>query len=185
MANENATNNVETTTTETHNNEPTIAELQAQLAQISAEKEQLKNSLSKSNSEAANYKKALREKQTAEEQEAEAKAEAERLAKEERESLKAELNQIKAENAYKGNVSEDSVQKLVDAVSNADHNAIAKIILEECEKAVAREKQIWLDGRPPVNSGGNYSPMTKEKIMAIKDATERQKAIAENIELFG
>lgn len=36
---------------------------------------------------------------------------------------------------------------------------------------------------PPKNNGG--SSMTKDEIMAIKDAGERQKAIADNHELFG
>jgi hypothetical protein len=36
---------------------------------------------------------------------------------------------------------------------------------------------------PPANGG--KSAMTKEEIMAIKDATERRRAIAENHELFG
>ena len=35
---------------------------------------------------------------------------------------------------------------------------------------------------PPKNNGGNAK--TKEEILAIKDTAERQKAIAENIELF-
>jgi len=37
---------------------------------------------------------------------------------------------------------------------------------------------------PPANNGGKKYA-TKDEIMAIKDATERQKAIAENHELFG
>lgn len=37
---------------------------------------------------------------------------------------------------------------------------------------------------PPANDGSN-SGMTREQIMAIKDRTERQKAISENHELFG
>lgn len=183
MAEETKTN-VETTTTETKTNEPTIAELQAQLAQISAEKEQLKNSLSKSNSEAANYKKALRAKQTTEEQEAEARAEAERIAQEEREALKTELNQVKAEKAYKAITDEKVVSGLIEAVSNADHTAIAQIIAKECEKAVAVAQQTWLDSRPEVNYGGSGDVMTKEKIMAVKDVSERQRLIAENIDLF-
>lgn len=36
---------------------------------------------------------------------------------------------------------------------------------------------------PPLNNGGKAT--TKEEIMKIKDSTERQKAIAENHELFG
>lgn len=37
--------------------------------------------------------------------------------------------------------------------------------------------------KPPMNTGGGK--MTKEEILKIKDAGERQKAIAENLNLFG
>jgi hypothetical protein len=165
-------------------NEPSVAELQAQLAQANAEKEQLRNSLTKSNSEAANYKKALREKQTAEEKEAEERAEAQRLRDEEFENIKKELNHNKALSAYKSISDEKAVAELIDAVSNADHNAIAQIIAKECEKAVAVAQQTWLDNRPEVNYGGSSETKTKEQIMAVKDATERQRLIAENMDLF-
>lgn len=188
MANE--TNNaVENTTatnaTENQSKNPTVEDLMAQLASVNAEKEQLKNSLSKSNSEAASYKKALREKQTAEEQEAEAKAEAERLQKEELETLRKELNHNKALSAYKSISDDKVVAKLIEAVSNADHNEIAKIISSENQKAVANAQVEWLENRPPVNHGGENGAMTKKDIMAIKDTTERQRLIAENIHLFG
>ena len=165
-------------------NEPTVAELQAQLAQVNAEKEQLRSSLTKSNSEAANYKKALREKQTAEEKEAEERAEAQRVRDEEFENMKRELNHNKALSAYKSIADEKIVDGLIDAVTNADHNAIAQIIAKECEKAVATAQQTWLDGRPEVNYGGSSTPKTKEEIMKVKDVTERQRLIAENMDLF-
>ena len=165
--------------------EPTVAELKAQLAQISAEKEQLRNSLTKSNSEAANYKKALREKQTAEEQEAEAKAEADRIQKEELENLRRELNHNKAVAAYKEIKDPKSIQKLIDAISNADHSAVAQIIANECKAAVAEAEASWLNNRPRVNAGvGEGGVLTQKDIMAVKDATERQRLIAENIHLF-
>lgn len=165
--------------------EPTVAELKAQLAQISAEKEQLRSSLTKSNSEAASYKKALREKQTAEEAEAEAKAEADRLQKEELENLRKELNLNKAVAAYKDIRDESLVSKLIDAVSNADHVEIARIIACECRTAVTDAEASWLDNRPRVNAGVEGSgQLTRKDITAIKDATERQRLIAENIHLF-
>lgn len=47
---------------------------------------------------------------------------------------------------------------------------------------VTKSKQGAATATPPANTGG--SKMTKEDIMKIKDAGERQKAIAENISLF-
>lgn len=63
---------------------------------------------------------------------------------------------------------------------------------EDLEKSIAEEWSDFIvkDGKkgadisdPPGNNGG--SGKTKEDIMKIKDTSERQKAIAENHELFG
>jgi len=68
--------------------------------------------------------------------------------------------------------------------------------LDDVEKLTKEAKEEWGDfivttketgvssANPPANNGGK-STRTKEEIMAIKDTTERQKAIAENHELFG
>ena len=98
--------------------------------------------------------------------------------------MQSELNKIKAENAYKAISDGKVVGELIDAVSNADHTAIANIIAKECEKAVATAQQTWLDGREEVNYGGSSTPKTKEEILAVKDPTERQRLIAENMDLF-
>lgn len=169
---------------ENQDNTPTVEQLQAELDAARADVERYKNANDKSSKEAADYKRQLRAKQTTEEQEAEARAEAERVAKEERDALQSELNKIKAENAYKAISDGKVVGALIEAVSNADHNAIAQIIAKECEKAVAVAQQTWLDNRPEVNYGGSSETKTKEQIMAVKDATERQRLIAENMDLF-
>lgn len=48
---------------------------------------------------------------------------------------------------------------------------------------VTRSKQGAATSTPPSNTGG--AKMTKEEILKIKDAGQRQKAIAENLNLFG
>lgn len=164
-------------------NTPSVEELLSQLAAERAEKEKYKNASDKASSEAAKYKKELRSKQTAEEQAAEAQAEAEKLQNEKYENAISELNRMKAVSAYK-NVSDKAVEKLIDAVSDADHTAIAAIIESEVKAAVANAQTEWLKSRPPVNAGGEYAGMTKEQIMAISDRTERRKAIAMNPTLF-
>lgn len=164
-------------------NTPTIEELMAQLASERAEKEKNKTALDKALKEKGEITKALRAKQTAEEQEAEAQAEAQRIADEERESMRKELNHIKAVNAYKNIEDEKTVESLIDAVSEADHNAIAQIIENEKKQAVKIAEAEWLKSRPQV--GGNaYSSMTREQIMAIADRDERMRAIAQNQHLF-
>lgn len=186
MAEETKQTTTETTETNTNtpeNNNPTVEELMAQLASAKADADRYKSANDKLSKESADYKRQLRAKQTAEEQEAEAKAEAQRLADEERENMRRELNHIKAVNAYKNITEEKTVEKLIDAVSDADHTAIATIIANECKKAVAEAEAQWLKDRPPVQSGV-YSNMTKEQILAISDRSERLKAIAQNKNLF-
>lgn len=178
----NATENQQTSSKQLDNT-PTVDELMAQIASEKARADKNKLELDKALKENSTVKKALREKQTAEEQEAEAKAEAQRIADEERESMRKELNHIKAVNAYKGITDEKAVESLIDAVSDADHNAIATIIENEKKKAVAEAEAKWLKDRPRVQHG-QYSSMTKEQIMAIPDRNERMRAIALNQDLF-
>lgn len=190
MADERVTTNTETQSTptapatnETTSSSPTVEELLAQLATAKADAERFKNANDKLSKSEAEMKRQLRAKLTAEEQEAEAQKEAQRLAEEERESLRSELNHIKALNAYKSMNDDKAVEKLINAISDADHNAIATIIENECKKAVAEAEQKWMKERPRVQHG-NYSSMTKEQVMAITDRDERLKAIAMNKELF-
>jgi hypothetical protein len=193
MANENVTtqntdttvteNKQTTTTPQADNSAPSVEELMAQLATERAEKERNKLALDKALKEKGDITKQLRAKQTAEEQEAEAQKEAQRLADEERESMRKELNHIKAVNAYKSIPDEKVVENLIDAISDADHNTIAQIIENEKKKAVAEAEQKWMKERPRVNHG-QYSSMTKEQIMAIADRDEKLKAIAMNRDLF-
>lgn len=170
------------TTTETTETTPSVDELMAQLAQANAERDKYKSANDKLSKSEAEMKRQLRARQSAEEQEAEAKAEAQRIADEERESMRKELNHIKAVNAYK-NIAEKSVEKLIDAVSDADHAAIAQIIDSEIKQAVKIAEAEWLKSRPQVG-GNSYSAMTKEQIMAIVDRAERLRAIAMNPNLF-
>lgn len=191
MANENVTTNVETTVTENQQtstaenapNTPTVEELMAQLATAKADAEKYKSANDKLSKSEAEMKRQLRAKQTAEEQEAEAQAEAQRIADEERESMRKELNHIKAVNAYKNIENEKTVESLIDAVSEADHNAIAQIIENEKKQAVKIAEAEWLKSRPQV-VGNAYSSMTREQIMGIADRDERMRAIAQNQHLF-
>ena len=164
-------------------NTPTVQELMAQLAQANAERDKFKNANDKLSKEAAETKRQLRAKQTEEERKAEELAEAKRLRDDEFETVKAELNHIRAVNAYKAIAEEKEVEKLIDAVSDADHNAIAAIIENQCKKAVAEAEAKWLKDRPNVNTG-MYSSMSREQIMAIPDDAERIRAIAMNQTLF-
>jgi hypothetical protein len=183
MANENATNVVETTETNATENTPTVAELMAQLESERAEKERHKSALDKALKEKGDITKQLRAKQSEDERLSAEQAEAQRIRDEEFEAIKAENNRMKAIGAYKSMSSEKVVEKLIEAVSNADHNAIAKIFDAEIEARVKTAQTEWLKSRPQANVG-SYSAMTKEQIMAIPDREEKLRAIAQNQNLF-
>lgn len=177
------TKTIETTETTTETNTPTVEELMTQLATARADAEKYKTANDRLSKSEAEMKRQLRAKQTAEEQEEEAKKEAQRIADEERDSMRKELNHIKAVNAYKSISEEKTVEKLIEAVSESDHNAIAQIIDAECKKAVKEAEAKWLKDRPRVQHG-QYSGMTVEQVMSIPDSAERVKAIAQNQHLF-
>ena len=184
MANENA-NNVENTTVETNatDNAPTVDELMAQISQLTADRDKYKSANDKLSKSEAEMKRQLRAKQTEDERLAEEQAEAQRIRDEEYEALRAENNRMKAVGAYKSISNPKVVDNLIEAVSNADHNAIALIIDNEIKAAVKVAETDWLKSRPQANIGTD-SALTREEIIAIKDPIERQTKMAQNIELF-
>ena len=179
MAEETKTSVAETTETTVTGDTPSTDELMAQIAQLTADRDKYKSANDKLSKENAEAKRKERDRMTEEEKQ----AEAQRLRDEELEATKAELNRMKAIGAYKSISSEKVVENLIEAVSNADHNAIAKIFDAEIEARVKAEKTEWLKSRPQANAGA-YSSMTKEQIMAIPDRNERIRAIAQNQNLF-
>lgn len=66
-----------------------------------------------------------------------------------------------------------------------DEAKIEKSIKEEWSDFIVTAKETGVSSANPPASTGGKSTRTKEEIMSIKDTTERQKAIAENHELFG
>lgn len=174
----------ETENTETvETDKPDINALMAELAAEKAARLKDKAALDKALKEKGDLTKTLRQKMTASEQEEELKKEAERQREEELNNVKSELNHIKAVAAYKAISDEKIVEELINAISDADHAAIAQIIENEKSKAVKVAQAEWMKSRPPVNNGSGVA-MTKEQILAISDTVERQKAIAANMELF-
>lgn len=126
--------------------------------------------------------------------------------KEEFEQFKADIeakNAQKAkEDAYKALLVEAGVsEKRIDSIIRVSDAEIEKLELDKDGKAKNAgdvKKAIetdWADfivkegvtgagvSTPPEKSGG--TTMTKDEILAIKDTSERQKAMAENHELFG
>lgn len=167
---------VETVDENTENSEANYVN---EIAQLKEELRKAKKEKDKASSEAANFKKALRAKQTTEEREAEELAEQKRLADEERENMRKELNHMKAVSAYKEIQEEETVDLLIEAVSESDHSAIATIMRNEIEKAVKEavkaERIKILKENPPANVGSGDAPtVTKEqfKRMSYSQRTE-------------
>lgn len=150
----------------------------------SSEIERLKNALSKSNSEAAEYKKQLREKMTAEE--VKAKEDAERL-----NDLQSKYDTLLKETTITKNKAQLIALGYDDTLAAEAAQAIAdgdseKVFAAQKKHLDAVEKKIREDvlKSTPKPQGGNGKPKSADEILKISDSAERQSAIAENIELF-
>ena len=179
MAEEIKSNVEETTETKVTENQEAVVENSVS----KAEYDKLKSLLDKALKEKGDVTKQLRAKQSEDERLMAEKAEQDRIREEENKLLKAENNRMKAVAAYKSISNEKVVDKLIEAVSNADHNEIALIIDNEIKAAVKSAQAEWLKSRPQANIGTD-SAITRDEIMAIKDSAERQATMAQHIELF-
>lgn len=167
------------TDSETVSESAEIARLKAELAKANSKND----ALSKEN---AAKTKALRAKQSAEEVAAEE-------AKAQQEALMQELEQLRKERTV-GIISQKVFAFTQDEKSCGDiaellyGAADAENALDLIQKAwTAKEKALRLEfGRIPAPGvgGSEGAPMTKDEIMKIKDPAERQRKIAENIQLF-
>ena len=116
-----------------------------------------------------------------------------------KEKQKAETERQKTVNAYKEVLKKTGVsEKRIDSIIKISDLSNIKLDkdgnIKNEDSVVENIKTEWSDfivqestkganvENPPKNTGG--SKMTKDEIFKIKDASERQKKIAENIELF-
>lgn len=177
-------NSASTNANSTTSSNEELEALKAELEKAKAETARFKSSVDKLTKEAAEKKREERAKMTEEEKrKAEQEEEYIRL-KEKAESDAKELNHLKAVTAYK-DINSDDIEKIIDAVNDKDHNAIAAMIEKIVEKTVREKEAEWKKSRPSAFIGdGSFPSMTKEEIRAIKDPLERQQKIAENINLF-
>ena len=168
----------------------TLEEIEAALESIdmptdgSAEIERLTKALSKSNSEAADYKKQLREKMSAED--IKAKEDADKWAE-----MEEKYNALVKKDAISTNTAkllalgyeEKLAAETAEAMFNGDTEKVfanQKLHLDSVEKKVRAD--VLKDTPKP--TGGSGKGMSMDDIMKIKDPVERQTAIASNIELF-
>lgn len=153
--NKNLETNLEGEKTEDQDkSEPTVEGLMAELAKVNAEKERLKTSFDKASSEVANYKKKLREKQTAEEQEAEAKREQEENFKNYVKGLETKIALSEATKRYMGlGMSEEFASETAQLELEGDQEAVTVNMNKHMENMIKAKEAEWLASRPPVNAG--------------------------------
>lgn len=137
-------------------------------ADMSAEVDKLRNALSKSNSEAADYKRQLKEKMTAEE--LKQKEDADKWA-----DMEEKYNALLKKDAISTNKArflalgydEDLASETAEAMVNNDLDKVfanQKKHLEAVEKKARSEK---MKGTPKVEGGSSSDTMTKEKLRAM------------------
>lgn len=66
-----------------------------------------------------------------------------------------------------------------------NEDKVEKSVKEEWSDFIVTTQETGVNSANPPSNNGGKSTMTKAEIMAIKDTATRQKAIAENHELFG
>lgn len=167
------------------NNAPTVEELMAQLATERANAAKNKAAIDKLTKQNGDLTKSLRAKQTAEEQEAEAKAEQEAQQKayvEELETYKR-TNEAQKRYALQG-MDAEMAAKAAEAEISGDMDALSDIQKQYTAQLLKENDAKWMKQTPQPHAGGQYSSMTREQIMAIKDLDEQRKAIAQNLDLF-
>lgn len=154
------------------------------LPDSAGEIERLTKALNKSNSEAADYKRQLREKMSAEEIEAKETADKIEALTKERDALLRE----KTVAGHKANYlalgyDEKLAVETAEAMVSGD---IAKVFANQKKHQEALDKKIRADvlKETPKPEGGGGKATTIEDIMKITDSDARQAAIAENIDLF-
>lgn len=153
--------------------EITLEDLQNQLAEAKALNQQYKNAITKSNSEAADWKRKFQAKQTAEEKEADAKREAEELQQQELSNLRKELSTMKAIARYRGMGMDEKTASECAAleVENNNDGLMAKIaaLINSREEAAAKKAQEeLLASRPDIKAGNGEDGNGEEEDPFIK-----------------
>lgn len=169
-----------------HDNSPSVESLMAEIAKMRADAEKNKIALDKAMKERGDAVKALREKQSAEEIENEAKKEQEEAHAEYVKDLEKFKNQTLAKERYLlQGMTVEMADKAAQAEIEGDMDTLATIQKQHTDAKLKAAKEEWQKSIPEISHGGGNSPtMTKDEIFAIKDPIARQKAIAENMQLF-
>lgn len=151
-----------------------------------AEVERLKNANSKANSEAAEWKRKHNALLTEDEKKKQEDADA--LANMQKELYELRKDKTVSENKAKFIALGYSEELAADTAKAMAEGDTAKVFANQQKFLEGYAKTVKADAlkktpKPPAGDGSGT--MTKEDIMKIKDSSERQAAIAANLELFG
>lgn len=172
------TKNTTTETTDT-------TDYKAEFERLQAEHAKMKSSFDKASSEVADYKRKERERMSEDDKKAAADAERDEEIKSLRRRLalsdySAELDDVADAKARTEIVELFADGKIVEALKKfKEFRAKDRTEMEKRIKA-----DLMKQNPQPSAQNSNPTAKTKDEIMAIVDAEERQKAIAENIHLF-
>lgn len=111
--------------------------------------------------------------------------------------LEKELEELKRQNA-RSDMAKTARKMLADEEINIPDELLVNLVAEDADgtkKAVEAFSKMYkgavqaavkeaLKGNSPKAGTGGKGTMTKEQILAVKNPTERQRLIAENLELF-
>lgn len=158
---------VETDQKQEEQHEFSYDELLAQLDRERAEKARYKAAVTKTSSEAAEWKKKFRQRQTAEEQEADAKREEAEQQKEHLRTVERELSLIKATNRYlKQGMDEKLAKECAELEADGDMETLMQRISANREAqiadAVKKAQEDLLASRPEINAGNGEDGGEKE-----------------------
>lgn len=181
------TNGTENQSAEAETKEnPTVEELMAKLSEkdallsaANARADKNKSELDKALKENGALKKEKRASMTEADRLAEEKAEADRIKDEKYKEMEQRLMRSEAEKAYKSISDENMVNGLIEAISDADHSAVAGIIDRLVAAKVKEAQAEWQKSRPRVNIGGGDGGYTKEQFEKMTMA-EKSKLYREN-----
>lgn len=167
--------------------EKTYEDAMAEIAAAQAELKKAKADRDAALKKSGELTKQLRAKMS----EAELKAEQAAQEDEERKAYVAELENYKRKNeAIKRyqlqGMGSELAEKAAQAEIDGDMDALADAFKQQKTLDIKAERAKWMGERGRVNmgDGDDSASMTKEEILAIKDAKERQIAIAKNFKLF-
>ena len=151
---------------------------------MSAEVERLKTALSKSNSEAADYKRQLREKMT--DDEAKAKEDAERMEKlqKDHDALLREVNISKNKSKLIALGYDDKLaDETAEAIINGDLDKVYENQKKHLDLVEKELRSKLLKETPPPDGGKSSDTMTKEKLRGMS-AQERYEYSVKNPEKY-